>query len=116
MKLYRYDYDELETTIKLTLRTFTVLRETPKGYWVVEFYTPSLQGWYYEKLKKWVSKTSRKRLCYPNKHEAFVSFKCRKQRQLKILTHQVRMVELACKLNKHDSTLGKPESLFFTFE
>lgn len=103
MKLYRYDAYRASNSVKLRLRTFTVLRETPKGYWVIEY--PSLPE-INEKYKRWVSKTGRKRLCYPTKEEAMTSFKCRKVRQLSILTAQIKDVKLMCELNEETARVS----------
>ena len=106
--LYRYDDIVMMTTVKTLLRQFTVLRETPKGYWVNEGYNqycPEIN----EQYKKWVSKTSIKRLCYPTKEEAFKSFLARKKRQLLILKGQIRMVEIACKLKDEKDEISHGE-------
>jgi hypothetical protein len=80
-------------SVKILEKEFTVVKETPCGYWVtpmIIFYHPDGKIDY--KLCKWVSKTSRKRFAYPTKEEAWESFKYRKNRQKQLLTKQLERV------------------------
>ena len=77
MKFYRYEHD-------LYLYTFSLIKETPSGYWITN---NKLDG------KSWISKHSRKRFAYPTKEEALESFKARKRRQIKIVSAQLRSAE-----------------------
>lgn len=95
-------------SVQLMLSEFTMLRETPCGYWVIQYYNPNEPSDLIEKHKRWVSKTSRKRLCYPTKEEAMVSFKARKRKQLSIMRARIKIVELACQLNEDVDQVGKP--------
>ena len=62
---------------------YKVISETPCGYWVKNEYD------YDEKDKKWVSKTGKKRLCYPTEKEALYNLLCRRIRYLKILQARI---------------------------
>lgn len=91
MKLYRYEdalgYDALE----VRLIEFDVIRETEKGYWFVEsrLNSKAFEAMA-ERSKRWVSKCSRKRYCYPSKDDAWESYVIRKKRQLGHLERQYK--------------------------
>ena len=85
--LYRYEGEQdvhfsFITTYKIVLKELKILKETKCGYWVRH-----LMYW-----KKWVSKDTTRRFAYPTKKEALFHFKKRKEKQLKILTSQMEMV------------------------
>jgi hypothetical protein len=103
-------------TVKLVLRTYKVLRETPCGYWVNQSYDNSPMGAavILEQYKKWVSKNARKRLCYPTKTEAFRSFQIRKNRHLSILKAQIAIAEIAINLTEVQPVLPKPSEHCFS--
>ena len=79
---------------KVSLMTFNLHKETPKGYWIgYGFYCP-------DNLRanaRWVSKTGRKRYAYPTKEQALENFIKRKEKQVKILKHQTWSAEIALK-------------------
>lgn len=83
--------------INLQLRTYNLLRETPKGYWIgygcLEIGSLRSEG-------IWVSKTSRKRFAYPTKEEALDNFIKRNQKRIKILKGQIESCEIAVMLAK----------------
>jgi len=59
-RLYRYDgCGDL-----IHISEFIVIKKTECGYWVKQVNT------YSSEKEKWVSKTGKKRLCYPTKKEA----------------------------------------------
>ena len=68
------------------LIVFKVLRETPQGFWT--------------DTGQWVSKTSRKRLAYPSKEEAWKAFIARKRRQITILEHRLKRARAAVSLTR----------------
>ncbi len=77
---------------------YTPIKETECGYWVVSQYEPnwlSPDELRKRKFAKWVSKTSAKRLCYPNIEEAIQSFKRRKEVQASRLRLQLEQADLA---------------------
>lgn len=94
LKHYRYVDDVMEEgEVLLHLVEFQVLKETPKGYWVIENglnFPGSV-----DRHKRWVSKDSTKRFCYPSKSEALSSFFRRKVRQVAILGHRLHFAEKA---------------------
>jgi hypothetical protein len=63
----------------LELRTFDLIEETPKGYWI---------GFINCKFK-WVSKTSKKRYAYPSKEEALNAYILRTKKRIEILNYQI---------------------------
>lgn len=77
---------------KVVLRTYNVLRETPKGHWI-EYGLPSSKG-------KWVSKTSKKRYAYPTKIEALDNFIKRTEWRVAILKYQLWSCEISVNLAK----------------
>lgn len=85
MLFYRYDDQNLSSYLpdKPGETIFELVRETPCGYWVIE------KGWFRLDKPRWVSKTCRKRHCYPTRAEALVSYAARKDRQVQHLTAQL---------------------------
>ena len=66
---------------KLELRTFDLIGETPKGYWI---------GYTGRNSKfKWISKTSKKRYAYPTKEEAINAYIKRTTRRIEIMEYQI---------------------------
>ena len=84
---YRYSDYIYGHDIKIRLEVFYTVKETPKGYWVISSYIP-------DSKKRWVSKTSTKRYCYPTKEEAFNSYKIRKNRHLQHIRKQMDHVNV----------------------
>lgn len=82
----------------LELRTYYIVKETPKGYWIG--ISPNYSD-------RWVSKISRKRFAYPTKEEALVSFEARNNRMMKILNHQLSGRKQAVELIKKERELCK---------
>ena len=97
--LHRYDdrtygvlneWEEISGSYaKVEESRYKVLSETQCGYWIV-IYAFDIDD---RKNRKWVSKTAKKRYAYPTKNEAMISFKARKNRQIKILTNQLNNVK-----------------------
>jgi len=89
MKLYRYEDALTHNSLAVRLVEFEVIRETERGYWFVESWlTSDAFKQMAERSKRWVSKDSRKRYCYPSKDEAWDSYLIRKSRQLGHLERQ----------------------------
>jgi|SRR5210317_2015922 len=79
MKFYRYEDVKISNLgVQIQLREFKLHKETPKGYWIS-------YNWSNDK-DKWVSKNGKNRFAYPTKEEALHNFRCRKERQVSILT------------------------------
>lgn len=82
--------------VHVSVETFKVIKETPRGYWVVNSYAPA---WLTpdelrkRKFAKWVSKTSRRRLCYPTLELAIDSYRHRKTSQVARLKTQLEQAE-----------------------
>ena len=91
--------DRLEPEgVVVRLEVFRVIKETPQGYWVASQYAPnwlSPDELRKRKHAKWVSKTSRKRYCYPTVEAAIRSFKRRKEVQKSRLKVQFEQAKLA---------------------
>jgi hypothetical protein len=90
-----YRYDSGCTADEVVLRRYVVEKETPAGRWVVEDWAAGVSGpgsAIYDNSRRWVSKTARKRYCYPTKEEAWESYRIRKQWRVK---HLKRQLELA---------------------
>ena len=107
MEYYRYEAVNYGTTVNLRLETYRVVKETPCGYWV------QLGGW---DRKRWVSKTSRKRHCYPSKEGAMASYQARKTRHLQILRAQLANAEYAIQLNEEKQSVSKHSKDWFEVE
>ena len=77
--LYRFE-DVLHTErVHIYEYQFRVIKETPCGFWIDAF----------SDKNKWVSKVAKKRFAYPTRLEASVNFIARKNRQIRILNHQI---------------------------
>jgi hypothetical protein len=92
MIFYRYEFSLDD---KLQCRTYSLTKETPKGYWIHPDYL------YGEKERRWISKTSRKRYAYPSEPEALHAFICRKLREQEYINHQQRRSVLALQMARH---------------
>ena len=74
---------------KLELRTYDLLKETEKGYWI------GYQGF---SLKKWIPKKSKRRYAYPTKEEALTNFITRTKRRVNILQRQIECCQISISL------------------
>lgn len=92
-KYYRYEYQPHEYFNQqgsLYLMTFTVVRRTPKGAWVIA--QP------YGFKERFILDSARKKYCYPDHNQALTSFIARKRRYISILKHNLENAEHALKL------------------
>jgi len=69
------------TIPKITLVTFEVFKETPKGYWICE------------DAPIWVSKTSIKRYAYPTKEDALKNYIARTNKHIRLLKAKISKAE-----------------------
>lgn len=110
--------------VGLSVRKYIAVRETPCTYFVMaehhHRFAEVLGKEWAAKHTKRVSKTSRKRLCYPTLAEALESFKIRKQRQLGHLEYRACLARQALQAiesgtvtaeNCSDFNCGYPEYL-----
>jgi len=81
LKLYRFDDSPWPDSNRLSETFYYVKRETPAGYWVVNGYS------YGE--EQWVAKNGKKRLAYPTREEAMISYLHRKRFQLNIYNNRL---------------------------
>lgn len=101
MKFYRYKWSEYASldsfgeftmtnqyipNIRLELITFSLVSETPKGYWI---------GFDSKHKYKWISKTAKKRHAYPSKEQALNNFILRTKKRIKILEKQIRCCKIS---------------------
>lgn len=117
--LYRYSVARGYNTVRsntadLILEEFIVVKETPCGYWYIPkpFYrsfSDPLPG----TSRSWVSKSTRKRYCYPTTEEAFNSFTIRTRRRSEYLRDDLEMVENALRLTQDDAISTSPSSYSF---
>ena len=104
--LYRYYHYSYCEGYRVSLAKYKTVKEMPCGYWFIRDYDydrymraqdeedkllPS-----YIKVR-WVSKTARKRYCYPTQEEALVNLIKRKQRQIFLLELQLTNAKQALK-------------------
>jgi len=86
---------------KLELEEYSLVKETPKGYWIGMYF-----NLYYGEpfWKKWIPKESKKRFAYPTEEEALENYIKRTEKRMKILNGQIwdckRGLELAEKLKQ----------------
>lgn len=88
MTLYRMDATQFTDSTRLNMVSYDVIKETPKGYWI--------DIW----PKKWVSKNGKKRFAYPTQEEAKISFIKRRERQVTILSNQLKNAKLELEMAK----------------
>lgn len=92
-----YQYDSLN---ELQLEQYEVLKVTSCGVWI--FY-PNRNKWNtktnkYDLGKKfilekyWYKKTTNKRFAWPTKEEALISYKARKEKQIRLLEGQLEYI------------------------
>lgn len=109
---HRYSTRDEYTTVSTWLDTFYVIKETEKGFWIVPAWAIPLPTFEEaKKYRRWVSKDSRKRFCYPTKEEAWESYKIRCSKRIGHLKDQLAIAEAADKLQKptdHVKIHGRP--------
>lgn len=129
MKFYRYiDWSfekdpylhNVETRIEE--EHYWLVRETPCGWWVSEDKNfdeeaekrLNIKPRYNPYKKRWISKTSRKKFCYPTRREALESFIARKNCQVGILKFQLQAAENAYwQAKQHQENKTYPEQKRF---
>lgn len=96
MIFYRYDDSHWADATTLNETKYYLIRETKCGYWVRYEYDNNGES------PKFVLKSGRKRLCYPSKEEALISYMHRKRRRAGILNSQLaknkRCMDIASKM------------------
>ena len=119
IELYRYETQDNKKTVELVLRKFYVVRETECGYWYIPDH---MKGYdqvlpeYFKKSQRWVSKTSRKRRCYPTKEDALKSFQIRAAWRLRHLRRQMMIAEIGESLTAEGERFTKPEEYHWVCE
>jgi hypothetical protein len=66
---------------KLELRTYDLIKETTKGFWIG--YGEIMH------YKRWISKTAKKRFAYPTKEEALNGYITRTKKRMEIMEYQL---------------------------
>lgn len=112
--LYRYDAVRYTYSVDLILTEYKVVKTTPCGYWVVPKGLYSI-GYNTSKIKKWVSASGRKRLCYPTKSEAFESFYARTRSRVEHCKRNLTVAEAASRLSRNITEV-RTTSLYPNFE
>jgi hypothetical protein len=94
---YRYREENGEDGVTLICDCFAVIKETPRGYWVIrEIYAGGYWGpGTLKKYRKFVLKDSVRRHCYPERKDALDSYRIRKLRQIGHLKLSLASVEQA---------------------
>lgn len=106
LRFYRYETDlfilfgDDIPQVRNKLRMFDLLRETPKGYWIVPERANSER--YREKYKRWIPKESKKRFAYPTKSEAYHGYIKRMDRYIHILKSRLNNAQTALLIAKGD--------------
>lgn len=89
--------------MQLRVDEYRLVRETPKGYWIID------ADWYRgdadltEEYKKWISKSSRKRFAYPTKELALTNYIKRTARYLKILQTNITNAKIGYNLAQQEA-------------
>lgn len=107
-KAYRYekycndetlrDWDN-NSNVRVRLKEFTVLKETPKGYWIDTG----------NKSKKWVGKDSKSPFAVLSIEQALENFVLRQQRSIRIMQHQIEFAKLGIACAKQHQEKVKKE-------
>jgi hypothetical protein len=84
MKMYRLDYRLTGDGIRVGVDVFSVVKETPCGYWI--------ETW---DGGRWVARKGKKRFACPTMDEAIDSFRARKHRHLAILRGTIQNIQAA---------------------
>ena len=87
--------------LKLELRSFKVLRETPKGVWIEAY---SVNG------ERFVKLGTRKQYAHLTKEDAKTSYLFRKRKQIMILSGQLEKAERALQLGENLTNLDNHET------
>lgn len=91
--LYRYDAETTLSVVRLDLREFVPVKETPEGWWVKE----KRLLWFGR--ARWVNKKPiHKSYCYPTKEEAMNSYVRRKEVYVSRLRNQLKIAEFSAQL------------------
>ena len=90
MKFYRYKNPPYISQYSKSIIevTFTLIKETPCGYWIVKDYKGALFN--IDENKRWVSKNGLRRWAYPTKLEAMVNFWHRKRKEIELLEYRLK--------------------------
>ena len=119
---YWYRYEEVHyaasaltpgaSRIELRLMEYKVLKHTPKGVWIDPYY---VRGWAVSGERRFVRRNATKRFACPTIEEARESFLARKNRQIRILSAQLKSARRAkdlmlremekCPIGESDLTL-----------
>lgn len=99
--LYRYIDTTTSRGYGFMLQRYHILRETPCGYWFVHLYEKTFSTEHKELSKRWVSKSSRRRFCYPTKEEAWQSYRARKWHHLARLDEQIKNIRAVVNVIEH---------------
>jgi len=99
MEFYRYEYKVKSDSVRrvdLVLEIYSLKKETPKGYWIVNTKYPNLG------TPIWVSKVGKKRFAYPTKKEALISRIAKSERRLQFLQRDLAVAEEVLNLSKKE--------------
>jgi hypothetical protein len=94
---YRYWNDNSGS---IYLDKFVTVGETAKSYWVIQCCYATFSDDFIKTHRKLVSKTSRKRYCYPSKVEAWESFIHRKHHHINRLRTTLEAAEYVLNVAK----------------
>ena len=104
--LYRYHHFVCyDCSVRLSLEEFSVLRTTPKGFWIKD----------HNYKERWVSGESRKRYAYPSVEEALDAFILRKARHLEILKSQATVIGKVLALAKNPESTKRTSKYHVDF-
>jgi hypothetical protein len=97
--MYRYEFDYAETSCgnysKLKLEMYTIIKETPKGFWI-----QSLQDSGNHNIfeKKFVLSNSKKAFAYTIEEKALLNFIHRKNKYIEILNKKIHICDEALRI------------------
>lgn len=110
IKFYRYDiaYSTSDNITHLYLSTFTIRKETEKGYWLTN-------GMW--KFKKWVPKKQNhnKQYAWPTKERAMVHLINRNIDRVKWYKYWIRECEKAIKIGKQVKKIGLTDDAYIAY-
>jgi len=89
-----------ESEVHIRLRTFEVVKHTPKGVWLIE----TIGTWKCEP-ERFVLKDSHKRFACPTIELALESFEARKLKQARIYRARIKVAEEALRLARKEPEL-----------
>lgn len=110
MYLYKYvdrkNYNRYMNNYPIQKKTYKVVKETPKGYWISEIF----QSGNISSFKKWISKHTNhhRKFAFENEEDAIRHYRFKKAAQIRILTENLVRAEERYKIAVEKDVTYRP--------